>query len=107
MVLFGSVAGTLGKFAEAEEALQAGQKEWKHPTAYQVAALESVLGTVQLRLGKRDLAEATLKHCLSDMETRLGPSNPWIGLVLSNLAVLRQEQGKFEEALALLNHATT
>ena len=35
-------------------------------------------------------------------EARLGAANPWIGMVLSNLALIRQDRGKFEEALRLL-----
>ncbi len=104
-ILLGAVQAYQGDFARAERLLIETRKHWKSPAPYTVAALESVLGGVQLGLGKREAAEQTFEHCLRVMEAGLGPDNPWIGLVLSNLSLVYQGRGEWQRSRQLLERA--
>lgn len=105
VILQATVQSQLYKYREAEQLLVEARQHWRVPSAYRVAALETVLGAAQIRLGKLIEAERTLRHCVADMEARLGRDNPWIGVALSNLALVHQERGQFERAAAHLGRA--
>jgi tetratricopeptide (TPR) repeat protein len=95
-----------GEFAEGEREFLDIDRKWRDPPPLSQAAILSTLGIAQFRLGKLDIAEATLTRCLASVETSPQRSH-WLGLVLSNLSLIYQERGQYDRALPLLNRAVS
>jgi serine/threonine-protein kinase len=101
----GAVEINLGEFARAERRLLEASARWPVLSAPDRAALATQLGTAQLRLGKLDDAEATLKGGIGAVERDAGPAHPSLALLTSNLSLVYQDRGRFTEAAHWLERA--
>jgi serine/threonine-protein kinase len=62
------------------------------------AELYRTLGDVSQKLGNLDRAGTLLQSALDQRRRLFGPSHPWVAESLVDLALLRADQAKFEEA---------
>lgn len=105
LILDATVNTYLGNWQDAERQSLEADRLWKNPPPYTLAAIVSNLGIAQFRLGKLDLAEQTLLRCMASMEASVGPNDPWLGLVASDLSNVYQERGQYEVAMRYLEPA--
>jgi eukaryotic-like serine/threonine-protein kinase len=104
-ILLGAVEVSAGAFARAEQRLTDAASRWPRAPLADRAALATQLGVAQLRLGKLDNAEDTLRRGISSVEQEAGPRHPTLTLVASNLSLVLQDRGRFAEAAQWLERA--
>jgi tetratricopeptide (TPR) repeat protein len=75
------------------------------PRHYEIAALRANLGALYARMGRLDMAERTLRHAVSVLETALGRNHPRLASALNNLAFVCARRRNFREAHAFYRRA--
>ncbi len=98
----GALELAMGRLAASERILLALRERWRNPPAHSFAMLSANLGTAELRLGKREKAEATF-----DEGIRVAAASPGVdlSLLLSNSSLVYIEQGRFDRAIERLEKA--
>lgn len=104
-ILAATVDGYLGHWEGAERQLLETRRNWRNPMPFTVAAAETMLGVAQHQLGKAAEAERTLEQCIARMKTGLGEDSPWLGVAMSNLALVYQARGEFHRQKSTLEKA--
>jgi len=96
-----------GKNAEAENLCKKslGIVEKISPYSDETAAAFNNLAEIYVAEKKYSDAESLYKRSIDIVEKRLGPNDPYVGMVLESLAELYQTMGRLEEAKATLARA--
>jgi tetratricopeptide (TPR) repeat protein len=108
MTSIGTVLGELGRFAAAEELLNAGTRILSsacgpdHPAS---ASGYGLLGDFYRRAGALDAAYTMQGHALQIREATLGDSHPDTIENMLSLALIATEQYRLDEARMLLDRA--
>ncbi|HJQ98140.1 MAG TPA: serine/threonine-protein kinase [Candidatus Polarisedimenticolaceae bacterium] len=97
----GSLAGSIGRIAEAEPPLREAMticKQLYGPRHARLSTAQWLLGDVLVKKGALDEAEPLLQDALSIRREVYGPDHPHVALVLSSIGYERLAQGRFAEA---------
>ncbi len=104
-LVLATVENNLGRFADAEQRANRLAVQWKNPPPTDYAAVTMQLGLAQLRLGKADAAERTIRDGIHRIETGLGVDHPGVALPASYLGLVHLERGQFDEAVIQLERS--
>jgi tetratricopeptide (TPR) repeat protein len=96
---------SLGRYDEADEVLRQALAiaiETDGPDHPIVSAIENTMGVRAHFAGDAQTAEVHWRRAYAIMEAALGPDHPELFYSLGNLSEAMREQGKFDEALVML-----
>lgn len=100
-----AVENSLGKFADAEARASRIMATWHDPSPLDQANVALQLGGAQLRLGKADVAERTMREGVARAVAELGADHPSLGLAASYLGLVYLERGEFDRAVIELDRS--